>query len=244
MPFTMTADAVFDGFKYHISNSGGVNLQPHGIESAQMVVYNSPPYWITTDGADRRFNPVVTRLSLMQDSQEIERLEREELRNFFAFVQDHTDSNYRNVKYDQLWRQVYGVRQKQFDTYDSRANQKGTTILDATYCQNCGVVLPLRNLTIDHQKPQQGGAMEAMLRVFRALGLTVSTGSGQKNRFLQGQFAPFVGGQTTILSRGDRGSTPDRYTLSAKGARRLPARSCMQRLPICNRRDAVALAMM
>jgi hypothetical protein len=59
--------------------------------------------------------------------------------------------------------------------------------------------------------------MEAMLRVFRVLGLTVSTGSGQKNRFLQGQFAPFVGGQTTILSRGDRGSTPDRYTLSAKG---------------------------
>lgn len=216
MPFSVTADGVFDLFKSDISTQGAVNLQPQGVVAAQAVAY-SPPFWITTDGTDRPFNPIVTKLSLMNGKQEVEKLTRPELRSFFQFVEQNTDSNYRNVKDNLFWRSLYGVRSKQFDSYDSKANQKGTLTLDATYCPKCNVILPLRNLTIDHQKPQKGGEIEAMMRVFRAAGLTVSTGSGTKNRYLQGQIAPLVGGNTTILKRGERGSDPDRYTLSAKG---------------------------
>ena len=61
--------------------------------------------------------------------------------------------------------------------------------------------------------------MEAMVRVFRALGLTISTGTGTKNRYLQGQYAGGVGGNTTLIPRrGTRGSDQDRYTLTDKGA--------------------------
>lgn len=216
MPFSVGAHAVFDGFKSAIKN-GPVVLQPQGIVAAQPVVYNTPPYWITTDGADRPINPIITKLILMNDRTVMEQLTRQELINFFQFVEQNSDANYRSVKTNALWKTLYGVRPKQFDTYNSKTNAKGTEMHDATYCQRCHVILPLRNLTIDHQKPQQGGDMEAMLRVFRAAGLTVATGSGPKNRYLQGQIAATVGGSTTVLARGQRGSDHDRYSLSIKG---------------------------
>src|SRR5690606_18304743 len=58
----------------------------------------------------------------------------------------------------------------------------------------------------------------AMLRLFRAAGLTVSTGYGNKNRHLQNNFATRFGGNTTVLPRGQKGDVNDRYTLTPKGA--------------------------
>jgi hypothetical protein len=225
MPFSVSADAIFDGFKSSIrQNNGPVWLQPHGIEAAAFVAYQ-PPDWVTSDGSDRPLNPVVTTVFLVNavqtsqgtNTQVLEKLSRDEMRNFFDFVGQNSVNAYRNVTTNNLWRQLYGVRSKQYDTYDSKANQKGTAMHDATYCQRCGIILPLRNLTIDHQKPQKGGEVQAMLRVFRAAGLTRSTGSGTKNRFLQGQIAQTVGGNQTVLQRGQRGGDVDRYSLSSKG---------------------------
>lgn len=224
MPFSTSAHGVFDGFKATITSTGfPATIQVSSVSSAQIGTVPYPQFYVTTDNLGSRFMPIVTKLFLVdnQGTQPVamETLTRTELGNFFDFVQNNTDNNYRNVKTNQLWRTLYGVRYKNFDTYDSKTNQVGTKQYYTTYCQRCNVVLPLRNLTIDHQKPQQGGDVEAMLRVFRAAGLTVSTGVGQKNRYLQGQVAQSVGGNTTVLPRGgQRGSDQDRYTLSNKGA--------------------------
>lgn len=223
MPFTRSADGLFDDFKPVITSTGfAAKIAAQGVESAQAVTYPFPQYFITTDGANRRFNPILTKIFLVDDQQGnpsvMETLTRTELNNFFNFVANNTDSNYRNVKTNQLWRTLYGVQPKSFDTYDSKTNIKGTKTYDTTYCQKCKVVLPLRNLTIDHQKPQKGGEVEAMMRVFRAAGLTRSTGTGQKNRYLQGQVAQGIGGNTNVLPRGGtRGSDADRYSHTNKG---------------------------
>jgi len=217
MPFSTRPDSIFDQFKEPIrKNRQPASIQTQGIHAAQLVVYD-PSTIITTDGADQPLKPIITKLSLVVNGSEVEKLTRQELVEFFKFAQNNTDSNYRNVKTNNLWRHLYGVNSKQFDTYNSKTNSKGTVIEEASYCQKCGVILPLKNLTIDHQKPQQGGDVQAMLRVFRAAGLTVSTGSGQKNRALQRQFAPLVGGNQNVLQRGQRGTDIDRYTLSMKG---------------------------
>jgi hypothetical protein len=144
-------------------------------------------------------------------------LNREELRNFFGFVEANTSRDYRSAKSNRLWVEVYGVQAIGFTTYDSKTRRGGRTLAPATYCQRCGIVLPLRNLTIDHQKPQQNGGVEAMVRVFRAAGLTVSAGYGIKNRYLQGLVAKIVGGNQNVLPPGQKGPVTDRYTLNEKG---------------------------
>lgn len=223
MPFTTTADSIFDGFKSSIMTTGqAARVQAYGVESANEVNYPHPTYYVTANNLGSRWAPVVTQMSVVKDEfgkqETLVTLTRTELNNFFSFVQDNTDTNYRTVKNNNLWRTLYGVNGRTFDTYDSKSNTRGTKQYDTTYCQKCHVVLPLRNLTIDHQKPQKGGEMQAMMRVFRAAGLTISTGTGNKNRYLQGQVAQGVGGNTTVLPRGGtRGSDADRYSLSTKG---------------------------
>lgn len=218
MSFSVTADGVFDQFKSQIfTTRGPVNIQLHGIEATQFKIYDQS-HTVTSDGADRPMSPIVTKLKLMRNGQEIETLTRQQLRDFFDFVCLHTDTNYRTVKNSQLWRTLYGVHPKTFSTYDSKQNTNGVAMFDSSYCQHCGLILPLRNLTIDHQKPQSGGEVEAMLRLFRAAGLTVSTGYGNKNRHLQNNFAAGFGGNTTVLPRGQKGNVNDRYTLTLKGA--------------------------
>jgi hypothetical protein len=223
MPFSYSADGVFDTIKNNIlsgylSNKPyNVAFKPYGIQSINEVTY-LPQYWLTTDGTDRPMHPIVTKFRMMDNTNQIETVTREELRNFFDFVQNNTDTNYRNVKNNQLWRKVYGVRPKVFSTYNSKTEKlEEKTFNETTYCQRCGIILPLRNLTIDHQKPQSGGDMEAMMRVFRAMGLTMSTGAGLKNRYLQHKVSGLVGGNTTILALGNKGSVNDRYSHNVKG---------------------------
>jgi len=217
MSFDITAHTVFDDFRDRIRHTGKVQgiAGIVGIEKTQIARY--PNLTIQSDGAENPINPVVKTLFLVDNGKAVETLNRGEAINFFNFVEKNSDSNYRNVKSNQLWLQVYGVRQKPFSKFNSKTNEKSVVVLDATYCQRCGIVLPLRNLTIDHQKPQQGGEVEAMLRVFRAAGLTVETGSGQKNRFLQAQIAQSVGGDQNVRARGQKGNEENRYSLNLKG---------------------------
>jgi len=43
---------------------------------------------------------------------------------------------------------------------------------DTVPCHDCGLVLPLRNIEIDHQRPVAGSTTEPVCKVFRAMGLT------------------------------------------------------------------------
>jgi len=221
----MSADGVFDAFKSEISRTKNPVAKPaYSLISAKPYQLEAQ-FFVTSDGADRPAMPIVTKIGLCESVSDgvtvkanvLAQLTREELRQFYRFVQENTDNNYRNCKQNALWKEAYGVHDKWFDTYSSKTRTKGSVCEPATYCQKCGIVLPLRNLTIDHQKPRAGGEVEAMMRVFRAAGLTQVTGAGVKNRFLQRQVAAAVGGTTNVVQFGAKGDLNQRYTLNEKG---------------------------
>jgi hypothetical protein len=45
-------------------------------------------------------------------------------------------------------------------------------------CHNCGVVLPIQSIEVDHQNPQAGGRF--VLKIFRTIGLTTTGPIGAK----------------------------------------------------------------
>src|SRR5262245_25430288 len=49
-------------------------------------------------------------------------------------------------------------------------------------CMRCGLVVPENNITIDHQKPQQGGEILAVAKAFRAIGGTEEGPKGSKGK--------------------------------------------------------------
>jgi hypothetical protein len=53
---------------------------------------------------------------------------------------------------------------------------------DTLPCFDCGLVLPLNNMDIDHQRPQgrQANPLEPICKVFRAMGLTIAGPAGPK----------------------------------------------------------------
>jgi hypothetical protein len=131
----------------------------------------------------------------------------------FGVAKGYTKATYRNVKDSPHWRTAYAIEPVWFSRMH-KTHGPMPLLADATSCRACGLVLPLRNLTIDHQKAQAGGEEAAICRVFRGVGLTVAGPHGAKNNMALGQFATLVGGN----SNPPRGSREDRYTLNAAGA--------------------------
>jgi hypothetical protein len=103
--------------------------------------------------------------------------------------------NHRDVKTALKWREVCGVFQYQFAKINKAAQTGTREMVDATYCRGaCGYILPLRTLTIDHQRPQSTGRYDAVARVFRGFGLTVDGPRGFKNNDALQMIAANVGG--------------------------------------------------
>ena len=226
MTFTITADGAFDTIKDRIllnylnKTASPISFKTYNISNG-LEFECLPQFTFTTDGTNNPVRPIVTKFRLMNNGTEIFYITREQLRAFFKFVQNNTYDNYREVKGNNLWRTIYKVNLKNFDTWDSKTGTSGNKPYQSTYCQKCGLMLPLRNLTIDHQKPQQGGDIskfQAMIRIFRALGLTCETGAGEKNRHIQSQFAASVGGDTILIPLNQKISEGNRYSLTDKGA--------------------------
>ena len=134
---------------------------------------------------------------------------------FFNFVNQmgYHHGNYRNVKTLGVWRTVYNVQQMMFHKWDRVHGQMGQ-YEDATACRVCRVVVPLRMLSVDHQKAQQGGHGAAMMRVFRGLGLTDGAPHGNKNRDSLATNAAAVGGDPNAAGAGRQ----SRYTTNLAGA--------------------------
>lgn len=81
-------------------------------------------------------------------------------------------------------------------------------------CYDCGVVLRVANIHIDHQRPQEGNEFEPICKVFRAMGLTID---GPRDASTKGAtwsvaWATSVGG---LASQG--GGLPSKYTLNGMG---------------------------
>lgn len=136
--------------------------------------------------------------------------------NFFSFFgvgMAYTAATYRKVKASAVWQAVYGVRgvtfQKEHKTHGLMISEE-----EAIACRVCRLVLPLRTITIDHQKAQEGGATAALIRVFRGFGLTRYAPTGKKNIQAVATYASQVGGDPNPTI-GDRAG---RYTLNEPGA--------------------------
>ena len=137
---------------------------------------------------------------------------------FFAFfegAEQFTPNTYRKVKDNNAWRAVYDCEDhflwKYMDVKTRSYLFKEETVLP---CRRCGIVMPLKIATVDHQMPQAGGGIHAICRVFRGLGLSIGGPRGRKNQKAVSEMADKVGG----IANPPVGSATERYSLNAAGA--------------------------
>jgi hypothetical protein len=140
--------------------------------------------------------------------------------NLFHHKMFSTVSNYREIKTVDAWRLIYGVREQSWE-FHQRLSNEGMDIdeieqndIDVVNCRVCGILLPLRVASIDHQAPQSNGMMKAMCRVFRSIGCTVASGRGVKSVTMQSELAEAIGGDEP--GRWD-GNKVERHTLNEVG---------------------------
>ena len=138
--------------------------------------------------------------------------------NFLKFFEGElsfTANNYRDVKTLPLWLSTYEVTDK---LWEVRHKQHGSMaqLEPATFCRVCGLLLPLKVLTVDHQKAQAAESSVPIVRVFRGLGLTSGGPKTdqvtRKNKKAVDAYAASVGGQTA-----QPGNLGDRTTLNNAG---------------------------
>jgi hypothetical protein len=233
------ADNVFNAFANELSSHHkqlhipvrSLNITTTINEKTGKTVATATPtnydasYYLTSDGLPGS-RPIVTVLrltsKLLQPPQDniVARIKRDHLLNFFAFVDNHTvpASSYRQILGNKLWCEIYRVQPCTFPTYNHKTNKMGKLTYFATACQKCYLILPVWLLTIDHAKPQDGGQADALLRVFRAAGLTDKPGFGRKNWQLQEKTAASVGVTPYAPAQNEqRGGVVERYTLNTHG---------------------------
>lgn len=132
----------------------------------------------------------------------------------------HAATTYANVKESEFWRSLYDVSPRALAFIEAAG--PATHVRDSAACTECGLLLPLSHLTIDHQRPQAGGELEAILKVLRAFGLTMEGPKGQKGQRVRDHL--LAGGLLTpIQTRPGRAASPGvsldaRYTLTETGA--------------------------
>jgi hypothetical protein len=134
---------------------------------------------------------------------------------FVNFITNGTFAphQYRNVFNDPGWRAFYNAAPRVLQ-YVSHANAAVVKpAVDSVPCFDCELVLPVDNMTIDHQRPQAGNPVEPTSKIFRALGLTQGGASGPKGVHFQAAHMVNVGG-----AGGAVGATLiQKYTLNDMG---------------------------
>lgn len=94
-------------------------------------------------------------------------------------------NTYREVLDHPDFRKLYKMKLRELTYFKNGVDGKGE-FEETGACTKCALVLPWYNLTIDHQRPQDGGEIEAVLKTLRALGLTVEGPQGDKGRIIRG----------------------------------------------------------
>jgi hypothetical protein len=125
-----------------------------------------------------------------------------------------THGTYRQIKSDSDWQALYGVEEIEYKYIDPKSRKAKIGMkIDVVFCRHCGVQMPLRLATVDHQAPQSVGAYFALCRFFRALGLTKGAGTGKKTQQYRRDYAADVGGKTST----EVADWDSRYTLNRVG---------------------------
>lgn len=141
-------------------------------------------------------------------------------------------NGYGAVKFNNVWRRLYQVANRPV-TYIEGVKAVNASE-DSAPCHECGLLLPLTSLDVDHDRPQAGGEDEAVAKTFRAFGLTVASATGEKgvqisdmiNRQVNGVYLAMLSDKAmkavgTKRNRGPKAAAlttlDDRYTLNARG---------------------------
>ncbi|WPB73970.1 hypothetical protein KYC5002_33655 [Archangium violaceum] len=108
-----------------------------------------------------------------------------EVRTFATLIDSYAyRSQYGNVKGNGTWKTLYneGLRTVYYIDHSQTLMMRSESTIP---CMTCGVVLPIRLMTVDHQRPQTGGDHEAVLKTLRMLGLSKEGPKGSKGQNLQ-----------------------------------------------------------
>jgi hypothetical protein len=126
-------------------------------------------------------------------------------------------SQYAQVKNNTDWRRIYQVQNRPLQ-YVAGTSVINGSAEESVPCVDCGLLLPMRLLEVDHQRPLSGGETEAVAKVFRALNWTVGIAKGSKAVAWRTGF--FV--VHPKATRGQQLPPPhtleQRYTLNTRGA--------------------------
>ncbi|WP_147297860.1 hypothetical protein [Trinickia dinghuensis] len=98
-----------------------------------------------------------------------------QIQAFERIISDHACNfgDHRAIMDLDKWKDFYHLEDRTI-SYVDKANQAVPPVAEPTVpCYDCGIVLPLKNITIDHQRPQAGNELEPLCKVFRAMGLTI-----------------------------------------------------------------------
>jgi hypothetical protein len=104
-----------------------------------------------------------------------------------AFPLSKHHSDHRLVLQDVQWKRLYQHGQRKLKYIQYNAVVDGPE--EETFpCKNCGIVLPIKLIQVDHQAPRGvlGGPFEAIAKVFRAFGYTQEGPKGLKGKAFPG----------------------------------------------------------
>lgn len=135
-------------------------------------------------------------------------------------VNDSFNNNYhRRVIHNAGWRAIYSVAPRALLYLAHGAAPCPKPPADTVACHDCGLVLPLANIDIDHQRPKVGNDYEPVCKVFRAMGLTQAGPSGPKGGAVLATYAPSVGAVAPPASARNAAGAAlyQKYTLTDRG---------------------------
>lgn len=126
-------------------------------------------------------------------------------------------SQYASAKQNTTWQALYQVQKRPLFYLVNGAQAHGVSE-DSAPCIYCGLLLPLRLITVDHQRPQTGGETEAVAKVFRTMGWTAGGPSGTKGQSFQSGILTPVEPRASRGVRTTTSTLSQRYTLNALGS--------------------------
>jgi hypothetical protein len=97
--------------------------------------------------------------------------------------QVYVGSDHLTVKDNTDWKRMYQVGNRTMNRMATDGSV-GNYSMQAVPCHNCGLITPFSGIQVDHAMPQKDG--NYVLKVFRALGLTVAGASGAKGTAMAG----------------------------------------------------------
>ena len=131
----------------------------------------------------------------------------------FLTQNSYAPGSHRNVLANPAWQGFYHLANRAL-AYTDHANAAVAKPAEASVaCYDCGLLLPVRNIQIDHQRPVEGNNTEAVCKVFRSIGLTMGAPVGPKGAHFAGLHRANVGGVAGAAAA----ATGAKYTLNNIG---------------------------